>query len=117
MEGARDREETKRAKAMTPGRRQHEFPPPGLVGFVWAGIYNPHSVAPTAATHLREHQVKVALERVAEAGGVVVAVALEHVDQVDHHVGQLVHGAGHVLDQHGCAGLARRAHNGDQALR
>jgi hypothetical protein len=46
----------------------------------------------------------------------MVPKALEHVDEVDHHVSQLVHGAGHVLDQHGGAGLTRRAHNGDEPL-
>lgn len=66
--------------------------------------------------HLAEHQVQVALQCVAKAGRVVVAVALEHVDEVDHHVGQLVDRARHVLDQHGRARLARGTHNGDQAL-
>lgn len=49
---------------------------------------------------LAEHQVQVALERVPEARRVVVAVLLEHLDQVHRHVAQLVHGARHVLNQH-----------------
>jgi hypothetical protein len=53
---------------------------------------------------------------VPEAAGIVVVVALEHVDEINHHVGQLVHGAGHVLDQHACARLTRSTHDGDQAL-
>jgi hypothetical protein len=41
---------------------------------------------------------------------------LEHVDQVYHHVCQLVHRARHVLDQHARARLARGADDGDEAL-
>ena len=46
---------------------------------------------------LREDEVHVPLHGVAEDGGVAVAVALEHVDEVDTHVRQFVDLAGHVL--------------------
>jgi hypothetical protein len=50
--------------------------------------------------HLRENKMKIALEGVAKAGRVIIAILLEHVNKVDHHVWQLVYGARHVLDQH-----------------
>ena len=50
--------------------------------------------------HLGEDEVEVALERVAEAGRVVVAMLLEHAYEVHSHIAQLVHRARHVLDQH-----------------
>mmetsp|Transcript_6282 Transcript_6282/g.21566 ORF Transcript_6282/g.21566 Transcript_6282/m.21566 type:complete len:564 (+) Transcript_6282:1578-3269(+) len=51
-----------------------------------------------------------------EAGGVVVLVLLEHLDEVDGHGPQLVHLACHILDEHAGAGLARPAHDGDEAF-
>ena len=47
---------------------------------------------------LREDEVHVALHGVAEDGGVAVAVALEHVYEINTHVRQFVDFAGHVLD-------------------
>lgn len=133
---------------------------------------------PTPASlppHLGEDEVQVALQCVAKQEGILVAVPLEHVHQVDGHLAQpvgggwgeqhtiscqkawpmnqwlssccayrathstccqahlaptlpplplplhhrprysLVHRAGHVFQQHGGAGLAGSAHNGDQA--
>mmetsp|Transcript_9393 Transcript_9393/g.23780 ORF Transcript_9393/g.23780 Transcript_9393/m.23780 type:complete len:346 (-) Transcript_9393:731-1768(-) len=52
----------------------------------------------------------------AEARGLHVAVAVEHLHQVHAHVTQVLHRASHILDQHRRAGLARRAHNGDETL-
>ena len=51
----------------------------------------------------------VALHGVAEDGGVAVAVALEHVDEIDTHICQFVDFAGHVLNQHGSTSRALRA--------
>ena len=47
---------------------------------------------------LREDEVHVPLHGVAEDRGVAVAVALEHVDEIDTHICQFVDLAGHVLD-------------------
>mmetsp|Transcript_16669 Transcript_16669/g.39581 ORF Transcript_16669/g.39581 Transcript_16669/m.39581 type:complete len:378 (-) Transcript_16669:897-2030(-) len=68
------------------------------------------------AEALRKDEVHVALERVAKTGGVGVAVALEHLHEVDTHVGELVDGAGHVLDKHRCARLPRGADDRDEPL-
>ena len=68
------------------------------------------------AEALGKDQVEVALQGVAEAGRVRVAVPVEHVGQVDRHVGQAVDGAGDVLDEHGGAGLPGAADDGDQPL-
>ena len=56
----------------------------------------------SSIAHLGEHKVKVALQSMAKAGGVLVAKLLEHLHQVHSHLGQLVDRAGHILNQHGC---------------
>lgn len=52
------------------------------------------------ATYLGEDEVKVALQSMSKARGILVAILLEHVDQVLCHVTQLVHWACNVLNQH-----------------
>jgi len=52
------------------------------------------------ATYLGEDEVKVALQSMSKAGGILVAILLEHVNQVLCHVTQLVHWACNVLNQH-----------------
>mmetsp|Transcript_2785 Transcript_2785/g.4699 ORF Transcript_2785/g.4699 Transcript_2785/m.4699 type:complete len:260 (+) Transcript_2785:2081-2860(+) len=60
--------------------------------------------------------MQVPFERVAEARGVVVFELLEHVDEVARHGPEVLHRARHVLNEHAGAGLARAAHDGDEAL-
>mmetsp|Transcript_29898 Transcript_29898/g.88505 ORF Transcript_29898/g.88505 Transcript_29898/m.88505 type:complete len:235 (+) Transcript_29898:2117-2821(+) len=69
-----------------------------------------------AAEALRKHEVQIALQRVAKARRVVVAVPLKHLNQVNHHAAQLVDRACHVLDQHAGTRLARGADDRDEAL-
>ena len=52
------------------------------------------------ATYLGKDKVKVALQSMSKAGGVLVAILLEHVDQVLCHVTQFVHRTCDVLNQH-----------------
>jgi len=52
------------------------------------------------ASYLGEDEVKVALQSMSKARGILVAILLEHVDQVLCHVTQLVHWACNVLNQH-----------------
>lgn len=52
------------------------------------------------ASYLREDEVEVALQSMSKARGVLVAILLEHVNQVLCHVTQLVHWACNVLNQH-----------------
>ena len=67
-------------------------------------------------THLRKHQVQVAFQSVSKARGVFVPISLKHVNQIHHHAVQVVHGAGHVLDEHGRAHLPGAAHYGYESL-
>mmetsp|Transcript_14411 Transcript_14411/g.39045 ORF Transcript_14411/g.39045 Transcript_14411/m.39045 type:complete len:426 (+) Transcript_14411:1091-2368(+) len=68
------------------------------------------------AETLREHQVQVALQGVPEAGCIVISVVLEHLNQVNHHIAQLVHRASHILNQHGGSPLTSTTHDGNKTL-
>mmetsp|Transcript_19238 Transcript_19238/g.58061 ORF Transcript_19238/g.58061 Transcript_19238/m.58061 type:complete len:267 (+) Transcript_19238:4576-5376(+) len=65
---------------------------------------------------LREDEVQVALKGVAEAGGVLVLVLLEHLHQVHRHVRQLVNRACHVLNQETRPRLTAATDNGNEPL-
>ena len=65
---------------------------------------------------LREHEVQVAVERVAEDDRVGVAVLGQQALQVERGLGEPLHREGDVLDDDRGADAAHRAHRREQAL-
>ena len=64
----------------------------------------------------REHEMQIAVQRVAEQQRLVIAVAVEQGGQPGHAVGQQRNRKSHILDHHGAAQRTHRAHRREQAL-